>query len=401
MSHRAVQDKNSSANEFPSRSMSREENFEFDERLNSRYSDFSPSSSVTSSESDISDIPPPPPPALEDDIDCSSSSSDYADESSRCSEISDRNSPPPTSDRKDTVAIICTSLCRISTTVDNNDTKMNDKTHAGCEVNNDERSHPCSQDCTDAQSHTNVSNSNQQTSIACESDDDDGIDKNCDHYNEECEHEDGSNGKIDHITNFGVGFDDINDKFINASIVGFKDEDNGHNFSTLEDDNGTSLIEPVIPQFDDPSISLERIYHADLHHCSNNSSSSPLSVRSIQHEIETTPDSASIDPPATDEDKTDPTRCPHLADHQFDIHHTLRACFLILKVFALRCAFDHWRRKTNYEYLSSELCDDSGMLSLTSNYNSSSSILSPDSISITSLRSFRYRPSSSSFHVSI
>jgi hypothetical protein len=407
MSHFGVQSNRS--DEFPSRSMSRLENIEFNEKLNSSFIDFSPSSSVTS-ESDASDIPPPPPPPLEDDTDCSS---DYDDETYHCINFSDSNSQT-ISDQNDTVK----SMCRNSATIVVNENLNSDTTRDDCHGSNDESSHRCtakresgvriqartSTCCTGEFkcSSKNGSNYNQQIDVACDEGDDD-IDANCDHCNVECEHEDYSyvihstcrrskcknstnDGRID-TNNTIASFDSMNncDKIINSSSVGWRHTDRSHtNFAAI--DNGTddvsSLIESDIP--------LESEHLVDTNLCSNRPSLHLSAVRPKYH----------FDPPILSEDGNG-------GGH--NMNHTLRACFLILNVFALRCSFDHWRRKTKHEEqsasslfdpLSFEQGHNTGILSLvSSNQNSSSSILSLDAFSISSLR-IRRRPISSPFHVS-
>lgn len=403
MSHLGVQVEPNRSEEFPSRSMSTLENIEFDEKLNSSILDLSPSSSVTS-ESDASGIPPPPPPPLEDDTDCSS---DYDDEMCHI-DFSDSFSQT-ISDQNDTVK----SMRRSSATADVNENLKSDATRDDCHGSNDENSHPCTAKRENGVcscigefkcSSKNVSNCNQQIDVACEEGDDD-IDINCDHCNVECEHEDNTyaihstccrskcknstnDGRID-TNNTIASFDSVDnrDKIINASSVGWRHKDRSHtNFADIDNGNDdvSSLIESGIP--------LESKYHVDMNLCSNSPSLHLSTVRPKHHENKSTLGSEQIDPPVLNEDGN--------VGGGSDMNHTLRACLLILKVFALRCSFDHWRRKTkHYEQSASSLFDhlpfeqghNTGILSLvSSNQNSSSSIISPDAFS----------PISSLFHVS-
>ncbi len=411
MSQLGVQVESNRSDEFPSRSMSRLENIEFDEKLNSSFLDFSPSSSVTS-ESDASDIPPPPPPPLEDDTNCSS---DYDDEMSHCIDVSDSFSQS-ISDQNDTVK----SMRRSSTAADVIDYLKSDAARDDCHGSNEENSHPCTAKRENGVcsyigefkcSSKNVRNCNQQIDVACEEGDDD-IDINCDHCNVDCQHEDysfaihSSRSKCKNSTNDGridtnntiASFDSVDnrDKDINAASVGWRHKDRSHtNFTVIGNcnDDVSSLIEP--------GILLESKYHVDMNLCSNSPSLHLSTVRPKHQENKSTLGSEQIDPPVINEDGN--------VGGGIDMNHTLRACVLILKVFALRCSFDHWRRKTKHdEQSASSLFDplpfeqghNTGILSLvSSNQHSSSSIISPDAFNISSLR-IRLRPISSPFHVS-
>lgn len=412
---------NRSVENIPSRSMSREENIEFDEKLNSRIFDNSTCSSVSrESESDI-DSPPPPPPPLDDDLECS----DCGNETSRCSDINvhfygDR-------------VTICRSLCRSSTTVGTNDNQNNDVARDDGESDNEGNSHCCSVkwehgDCIQTRFSTSLrSTCNHSTTdgntinrqiVGREIDDE--IDENCDHCSVECEHEDcsvptscrsickisaadGGNDIRQTAVDCEDGDDDGNDKNIDASNVGWGHGEHGHTNNVENIEVGkcevSSLIETYNHRFGGSSTTLERKPPAVMHHRSNNSSFFQLSMRLMHHNTQSTLAPALIDPPTSDEDEN--ARGSYLGHHKSVMNYTFRACFFILKKFALRCAFDHWRRKTNNEqnpYSASEStslepCDNLGIPSfLSSNRSISSSIHSPDAFSITSLRSLRRRP---------
>jgi len=411
MSHLSDQDEsNRPVDKIPSRSMSREENIEFDEKLNSRIFDYSPCSSV-SGESDLSDSPPPPPPPLDDDFDCSDCGNPWSD-------INDYDDDRVT----------------VGTNANQNTAVARDDGESGNEGNcsvkwehgdyNYNTTSPFRRS-TCKHSPTDVSYKNQLI-VALEIDD--NIDENCDHCSvehEECSHVIDSTSCRSICRNSAADCgsviqkpaiecdddNDDNDKNIDASSgVGWGHGDYCHtNVVDTEDDKCDllSLIEPVIPRFERSSISLERNPPAAMDHRSHNSSLTQLSKRSMHLTTQSALGNALIDPPTSDEDGN--ARGSYLGHHQSVLNHTLRTCFLILKKFALRCAFDHWRRKTNYEQttystpesLSLAPHDNLGVpLFLSSNHSISSSILSPDAFSITSLRSLRRRPLSSC-HVSL
>lgn len=415
MSHLVVPDESDRlTNEFPSRSMSRSENIIFEEKLNSRICDCSPSSSVISGGSDISDIPPPPP--LEDD--------DDADAISHCSYISN-SILHLASNRIDTVESIRSGICRSSATAVTN--QKPDVAHSGCHDSNDDNSNPCSvkwengnriqaRALTCGSDEVECSNTNNQIAVACE-DDDDEIDMNFDLSTGASEYEDcrkakdstccgskcnnsATGGRVDHKAIDGFDFWDIRDKIIAASCAGWRHEDSSIAiFENVQDsdDDVSSLIGLSIPRLE------------NSRHWSDDSSLSLRSVRS-NHQNQSRLGTARVDPPALNEDGDAPSASLFPVDHRSDINRALCDCFLILKVFALRCTFDHWRRKTKFEEQSSsslfeplsfDECGDFDMLSLlSSNSNVSPSILSPDAYSVASVRNVRLCPMSSLFHVS-
>mmetsp|Transcript_38547 Transcript_38547/g.80776 ORF Transcript_38547/g.80776 Transcript_38547/m.80776 type:complete len:830 (-) Transcript_38547:50-2539(-) len=67
--------------------------------------------------------------------------------------------------------------------------------------------------------------------------------------------------------------------------------------------------------------------------------------------IQCTQASAQLDPPESISNIDTDVSYPHLERDISDIGmtDTLESCLVVLKMFSLRCAFDHWRREMNYE----------------------------------------------------